>query len=505
MKTIEEITALRKEGRIDEAYGESRELLGAYPGDRDARVTAAQSAKPVMERAAKSGDLEVLARTLEEYGALRLEEIGENEMNNKAAWDIRRYLLDAKDNRTLTHAALDRLAEAAMTIDYRRPHRYYSVLLDAFVSCKDAGDALWPGLLAFMDWWGLENLLPEDYQRVRLRNGVSMPSLAERAYSAYVKALLEEVTAGRSREEAEAFVYELDLLADSHPEFQYTLYHKTLLLKSLGKLVEAVTSAREFVKRKQNEFWSWSMLGDIVDDDALQLSCYCRALTCRAEAGYLFKVRQKAAALMEARGDLANARREYQDVIDLCQTKGWHMPADVAAASRRPWFAETEPEPSNTRYYFSHLGESEDFLLGDVDEVAILISKFNPQKQTCSFITEDRRRGFFSTKKMHERFADNQIYRVRIAGEIDGKNATKLLSIKRVDDGAPYEGRLWRRITAEINMRPGQTFTFVDDIYVDGSLLRTIPAGTRVLITAVLYFNIKRESWGWRAVRVQPV
>lgn len=505
MKTIEEITELRKEGRLDEAYAESRELLGAYPGDRDARVTVALSSKPVMERAARAGDLEGLARLLEEYGALRLEEIGESEMNNKAAWDIRRYLLDSKERGTLTHAALDRLAEAAGAIAYAHPHRYYSVLLDAFVSVKDAGDSLWPGLLGFIEWWGLENLLPEDYQRIRMRNGATMPSLAERAYTAYVKGLLEELAAGRRAEDAEAFVYELDLLGESHPEFQYTLYHKTLLLKSLGKLAEAVTSAREFVKRKQNEFWSWSMLGDIVDDEALRLSCYCRALTCRAEPGFLVKVRQKAASLMEAFGDLQNARREYQNVIDICQTKGWHLPAEVAEASRQRWFAETEPEHSNTRYYYSHLAESEDFLLGDVGEVAILISKFNPQKQTCSFITEDRRRGFFMTKKLREHFADNQIYRVRIDGDIDEKSATKLLSIKRVEDGAPYEDKLWRRITAEVNMRPGQTFTFVDDIYVDGSLLRGVPAGTRVIITAVLYYNIKRETWGWRAVRVQPV
>lgn len=505
MKTIEEITELLKEGRPDEAYGGSRELLDACPADHDARVMSARCIKPLMERAAKSGDLDSLERFLEEYGALRLEEVGESEMNNKVAWDVRRYLLDGKEKGTLTHGALDRLAHAVETIDFMRPHRYYSVLLEAFVSAREAGGRIWPGLLEFMEWWRLENLLPEDYERVRICNGRMMPSLAERAYTAYVKALLEEVGAGRRIADAEAFVYELDMLGESHPEFQYTLYHKTLLLKSLGKLAEAVTSAREFVKRKQNEYWSWSMLGDIVDDDALRLSCYCRALTCRTDPGLLVNVRQKAAVLMAARGDLHNARKEYEDIIELSNARGRELPAEVAAATRLPWYESTQPDNSNTRYYYAHLSESEDFLLGDVGEVAILIGKFNAQKQICSFITEDRRRGFFSTRKMHERFADNQIYRVRIDGDVDEKSPARLLSIKRVDDGTPYEDKLWRRITAEVNLRPGQTFTFVDDIYVDGTLLRGVDPGQRVLITAVLYYNIKRESWGWRAVRVQPV
>ena len=76
---------------------------------------------------------------------------------------------------------------------------------------------------------------------------------------------------------------------------------------------------------------------------------------------------------------------------------------------------------------------------------------------------------------------------------------------RRAEDIKPYDGIFYRRIVAPLNMRPGMTFLFVDDIYVDGTFLQGIQPGTEAAITAVLYYNIKKESWGWRAVGVRPM
>ena len=502
--TVQEITELRKSGEIDRAYIEAKNLFESNPEDRFSRIVLSQSIKALMDRAAKTGDASALALLLNEYGALGLEEIDEAELNNKAAWDVRTLLLSWKQRDIYDPAALKRVLEALERIEFVRPHRYFSVLLDAIVRLKDPNDRHYEGLVDFLNWWDLSNLLPEDFERVRSHNGQLIPSLAERTYSAYVKSLVAEVEQGRREKEAELFTYELDRLADEHPEFQYTLYYKTLLLKALGRIDDAVVSARAFVKSHQNEFWAWSMLGDIVDDDNLKLSCYCRALSCKTEPSFLVKVRRKAAALMIERGDLPNARKEYDYVILTCQKKGWHLPPEVEKAMQEPWFAETAPEFNNYKYYQQHLDASEDFLCGDVPEKSIIIVKYNPQKSTCSFITEDRERGFFNTKKLREQFADNQIYVARLPEGVDSKGATKVLSLRKVEDVTPYEGIFFRRLRAELNIRPGQTFTFIDDIYIDGTLVQGLQAGDMIDITAVIFYNIKRASWGWRALSVTP-
>lgn len=503
--TVQEITELRKSGDIDRAYIESKNLFESNPEDRFYRIVLSQSIKALMDRAAKTGDASALALLLNEYGALGLEEIDEAELNNKAAWDVRTLLLNWKQNGVFDPAALKRVIEALERIEFVRPHRYFSVALDSLVGFKDPEGKPYEGLIEFIEWWNLDNLLPEDFNRVRGHNGQMIPSLAERTYTAYVKALLAAIEKGNRLKEADLFLYELDRLAESHPEFQYTLYHKTLLLKALGRIDEAVVSARAFVKSHQNEFWAWSMLGDIVDEDNLKLSCYCRALSCKTDPSFLVKVRRKAATLMVERGDLSNARKEYDYILLTCQKKGWKIPADVEQAMQEPWFAETAPEYNNFKYYQAHLAPSEDFLCGDVPEKAIIIVKYNPQKCTCSFITEDRERGFFNTKKFREHFADNQIYMARIPEGVDTKGATKILSLHKVEDVTPYEGIFFRRLRAELNIRPGQTFTFIDDIYIDGTLVQGMQAGDTIDITAVIFYNIKRASWGWRALSVTQV
>lgn len=502
MMTVKEITELRKSGEIDKAYTESKSLFDSNPEDHFARIALSQSIKALMDRAAKSGDASALALLLLEYSSLGLESIGEEELNNKAVWDVRTLLLNWKENNIYDPATLERVFDALKKINFVKPHRYYSVLLDAMIRVKDENDNPWPGVIDFINWWGLGNLLPEDFERIRIHNGQKIHSLAERSYTTYVKGLLAALKEGRMKEEAEAFIPELDAIAETHPEFQYTEYYKTQILKALGHTPEAIASARAFVKKRQHEFWAWSMLADLVEDEELKLSCYCRALVCKTDPAFFYKVRQKIVPLMIDRGDFSNARKEYDLIVLTSERKGWQIPDKVKEIMQQPWFEETEPEINNFKYYNSHLGPSQDFLTGDIPETAIIVVKYNPQKGTCSFITEDRRRGFFSTKKLHEQFADNRIYKVRLPEGVDENGPTKVAAIRKVDDVTPYEGIFFRRVRAELNIRPGQTFTFIDDIYIDGTLLQDVEPGDMIDISAVIYYNIKRESWGWRALRV---
>lgn len=504
MKTISEITEMRKDGDSEGAYIECKKQLESNATDRDARVEMAMCIKDLMDKASSVSDIEGLAALLGEFGALRLEEAGEGAMNYKAIWPVRSLLLARKDAGTLEFSDLDTLWQALAAIEFEKPHRYYSILLECFLRVKDLGGASWPGLVDMVDHWGLENLLPEDYKRTLQTNGMRLPSLAERAYSGYVKSILVDVAAGRHLKEAEAFVYEMDLLAESHPEFQNTLYYKTLLCKSLGKTEEALSTARAFVKNRRNDFWAWSMLADIVDDEDLKLSCYCRAMLCKTDSVFLVKVRQKLGLMMYQRGEYSNARKEFDEIMAVHSRKGWRNPTVVDEMARQPWYGMTIPEYSNTRYYTAHLGETEAFMMGDTPETPVIVTRFNPQKQIVNFITDDRRRGYFSIKKLRERFVDNGIYKVRFAEEFDEKTAAKVATCRRVEDITDFEDIFWRRLEAEVSIRPGQSFTFVEGVYVDGSLLNGIEPGTYCEITAVLYFNIKHETWGWRAVRVVP-
>lgn len=502
--TLNEIYELRKAGKIDEAYKEAQRL-NEQESTKETRVALAQTSKSLGERAAKSGDIQGLTDRINEIGQLRLEEIGEAELNNRLAWDVRALVLVLRERKEFDAAALDALFDALTGVAFLKPHRYYSILLDALLRVRDDRDEAWDAFAEVFDWWGPEFFLPEDYQKVRLNNGVMMTSLAERAYTQAVKSILIAAERGiASEEDLERLVGELDNLLVTHPEFQYTLYHKTLLLKALGRMEDAVNTAREFVKANQQYFWAWARLGEVLEESDMQLACYSRAMLCKASPEFLVKVRRKLADLMYELGEYPAAKRELEEVRKVYESKGWRIPDRVVELSGMPWYAETEAADSNVGFYHTHIGPTRDFLFGGVPETAILVSKYNPQKQTVTFVTEDQKRGFFATKRLNQRFADNQLYRVRFAEEPDGKTASRVMTISPIEDPTPYEGKLYRTLRAEINIRPGQTFTFVDGVYVDGSLIRGVAPGTLADITAVAYYNIKKGDWGWRAVSVVP-
>lgn len=501
--TINEITEQLKSGDIDRTYEEVQKVFAANPDDKDTRIAYSMCVKAQMERAAKAGDDSTLLAELEEYANLRLEEIGEKWRNNKAAWDIRAIILKWKETGEFDPVKVRRLYDAVTQIDFEKPHRYYSILLDAFLRIRDAQEEPWVDMPEMIAWWGLENLLEEDYRRHLLTNGQSVPSLAERAYTACYKCLMRGLEAGEMRDEAESFIGDLEVLEESHPEFRYVMYQKTRILKALGHTDLALVAARGAVRCRRNDFWSWSLLGDLAETDDEKAACYSRALMCRTDPGMLVKVRRKLAALMYRAGYYANARREFEKIISIYGYKGWPLPSDLEEISHQQWFEMTPAAESNRGYYQTMAAGAENYLNSDMPETPVLITRYNPQKQTCSFATSDHRRGFFSAKRLNERFADNQIYLVRFDGEINGDKISNVTSVRRATDLAPFDGIFFRQLETELNLRPGMSFLFVDNIYVDGTLLRGHRAGERAIITAVLYYNMKKDSWGWRAIRMR--
>lgn len=502
--TTKEITDLRKSGEIEKAYEESKILLDSNPDDRYARIGAAYCIKELMEHAARSGDYKHLARLLDEFAALRLEEIGETELNNKCSWAVRSLILTCKENPEFLTAGARTVFEAVQAVAFLKPHRYYSVLLDAFLKLKEPDGTPWADTPEVISWWGLENLLPEDYERVLLTNGQRMPSLAERAYTACFRCLMSGLNQGEMRDEAESFLGDLEVLEEAHPDFQYVPYQKTQILKALGHKEAALAAAVETVRRRRNDFWTWTLLGDLMDDSHSKMVCYSRALLCRTQPAFLMKVRRKLAALMLEAGLYANARLEYDKVAALYNSRGLKMKPELADVYTQQWYETTQPAPGNRDFYIQLARESNSLLLADVPETAILISKYNPEKQTCSYVTADHKRGYFSTKKLKFRFATNQILLVRFEGEAGGDKPGNVLSCRVAEDVTPYEGKLYRIVETELNLRPGMSFLFVDDIYIDGTLLQGHSAGEKVKVTGVLYYNLKKETWGWRAVRIVP-
>lgn len=430
---------------------------------------------------------------------------GTAEAAGMAVWDIRSFLLQRKAQGDFDFDEVRQLFEAFRHLPFPKPHRYYSVLLDTMLQVREANGDPWPGAADFIEWWGLENLLEEDFHRQRLTNGQTIPSVAERAYSTYYQSLKAEVEEGRRFEQASEYVEMLDRIISERPEFSHSLYHKTRLLKALGRRQEAISSAAGYVKNRPADFWGWSMLGDLAEGDELQLACYCRALTSRTDARFLAKVKQKAAAKMLGLGFLAEAKHELEDIQRIYASRKWRLAPEVEEIINQPWWDETYATQNNTPFYAAHAPGADALLYTDVPETPVMITNVNPLKQTAGFVTADQRRGYFSTRQMPQKFGEYHIYRVRFDGEIPETRPSKILSMERETDAALYEGIFYRHETGELKWRPGQAFGFVGTTFIDGRLLGDwASTGIKVELTAVIYWHIKSGQWAWKAVTIRP-
>jgi|GEM_PF-1629543 len=503
--TLQEITQLRKEGKIDEAYQNCLALYEQYPTDRYVRTAMAWCLKSVTEQAVEQCNVDAFVNALSLLGKLDLAEICEFQMANRFSWDIRGLLDNLKSAPAAYVNVANRILDVLSGLHFVKPNKYYSLLADVFLKVKGSQGAAWPGFVKFMDWFGFDNLMPEDYHRIPLQNGKSLPSLAERVHTTYYKSLMLLIDEGNADSaKIDQFINRLTLLNESHPEYQYTLYHKSLLLLKLGRQTDAMEAIKPFVQRKQSEFWVWDVLSDTTDDDEIKLSCCCRALMCNADPKFLGKVHLKTALLMHKLGYDKNARTEIRAMHTVYQQNGWNMPYEALDLVRQPWYQAADAPQLNDAFYKNHLSASESFLYADVPEVPILVTKCNYERMMCNFVTVDLKQGFFSLRQIKKRFKENTIYLVRMAGSVEEGKISNILTAEKVHDATPYIDVLFCKVDGVLKIREGDKFGFVGDVYIDKSLITSEMSNhTEVTGSAVISFNHKKKTWGWKATSLK--
>ena len=226
----------------------------------------------------------------------------------------------------------DVMFDIIKSYNFKAPSESYSFLLKSFIKISE----VWQGFLDFADWWNLEHLRKEDFLMEEYK-GRKTPSLAERAYIAYAKKLLEGEPVdhfGNNRaidkERISAFMPKLDKFIEEYPDFLYPPYYKAKLLLVLGDEEDVLSAFIPFCKAEENDFWVWEQMADIFhDDDELRMACYCKALSLKTQEDFLVKLRQVFAALLVEKELYDEAKTEIEILTDTRQKNQWGIPRQV--------------------------------------------------------------------------------------------------------------------------------------------------------------------------------
>lgn len=485
MPGLNVIIDMCRNGQVQEAYNLAKNDL--EQGKPWAVLTTSRTLYYLIKDDAEKGLYDQLVAHIDELSALSPQEL----TNGHTVFWIGYYAKKHLEPKSIsTPIRLSQLYSKLKGFSYA-PSVGYSALLEGFIRCE-----AWQELNDFIDWWNLENLLPEDYKPIKTTTGVKIISIAERAFIAKSKALLRLNDPGRIEE----FLPLMDNLMDNHPEMTYPGYFYGKLLLALGGTAEdALRVIIPFARKKATEFWTWQLLSDVfVNDQDKQLACLLRAVHCHTQEKFLGRVRIKLAKLFIQRNQLDYARYQIDKVTQCFLSQGWHLPHEVECWIHQPWINTVSPKSNSP---IDYLSITDSILFEGVEEAIAVVTNVDANSHRASLVYGYEKRTF---QKLRIKVEAGSMVKINYITESDGKIRILSSVQTRYQDNLDYA----KVVEGVIHKNPDKDFAFLktnnEDYFVSPNVVRKygIQGGEMVKSLVVYDYNKKKEAWKWACISI---
>lgn len=499
--SFKEIKELRQTGKLEEALQMANQALEKEPNNIWNKRAAAWVYYDYLKKYAHLETFEEFKEYLLKIKDLELPE-DEKMIIDNCSWQICKIVFTLQKSEHVDYSKVNALFEIIKDFHFTKPSQTYSFIYKAF----HKGYENKSNYLSFADWWNFENFLPEDFLKVEF-NGTKIMSIAEQAYIAYSKKLLEgepQDENGQRRvvdkEKIQSFLPKLDSLIEEHPEYQYPQYFKAKLLLAIGDDENVLSAFLPFAKQKRNDFWIWELMAEIFSEDKdMQFACYCKALSLKTGDEFLVKIREKFAKILVEMGLFNEAKTEFFNVFVTLSKNGWITQAKANQWINEDWYKSATIKPNNQDLYSLHIKKAEEVLFQNIEEELIAVEFVNESKKILYFVKNEHKFGFFnylghiSTPKI----GDLLLVRFHKEGQ-DG--FYKIYSAENAEIGATSSAI--KTFKGNLMIIPPQNFGFINDVYIEPKIIeqKVYQNGQMLNGRAILSFNRKKNEWGWKAI-----
>jgi tetratricopeptide (TPR) repeat protein len=501
--SFKEIKELRQAGKLDEALQMANQALEAEPENIWNKRAAAWVYYDYLKKYAQPEQYEAFKEYLIKISDLQLPE-DEKMVFDNCAWQIGSLVFSLQKAEQVDFGRINELFDLIRTFYFTKPSEAYSFIYKAF----HKGYQNWSSYLTFADWWNFENLSSQDYLKEDF-NGKKMMSIAEQAYIAYSKKLLEGNpldSFGQQREidkdKILSFLPKLDFLIEKHPDYQYPPYFKAKLLLALGNDENVLSAFLPFAKQKRNDFWVWELMAEIfLENKEIQFACYCKALSLKTPEDFLIKLRQSFAEMLIHKGMYNEAKTEILKVISTREKHQWKIPSQISQWIETEWYKSATAKKDNSDLYLSNVKKAEEILFQDIQEELIVVEFVNENKNMLSFVKDKQKHGFFNYSGKLTKPQIGDLLKVRFSGA--GQDGFyKVLSAENAD--AKDTSTAIRDFEGIIKINENGKFGFVEDVFIEPSIIAKMNLQNQQKIsgTALLSFNKKKNEWGWKGIEV---
>ena len=502
--SFKEVKELRKSGKLDEALTMATEDLEKEPDNIWNKRAAAWVYYDYLKKYSKPDSFDAFKENLLKIKNLQLPE-DEKMVFDNSAWQIRRMVFALQKEKSVDYRKINELFDNIKKFHFTKPSEAYSLLYKAF----HKGYQNWSKYLEFADWWNFENFRSEDYLKEEFK-GKKIMSIAEQAYIAYSKKLLEGEPVdpfGQKRaidkNKIHAFLPQLDKVINEHPEYQYPPYFKAKLLLVLGNDENILSSFLPFAKQKRNDFWVWKLMAEIFPDDKeIQFACYCKALSLNTPEDYLVKLRQTFTEMLVEKQMYNEANIEIQKVAATIIKHKWNFSNQILQWIGQDWFKSDTAEEDNEDLYSKYLRKAEEILFQDIPEEIIAVEFVNDNKNILNFVKDKQKFGFFKYSGHLDKPQIGDILKVRFDG--DGHDGFyKILSAKKAEPNLTSDAI--RHFEGTLKVISPQNFGFADHVFIAPKFIQdnNLTDGQNLNGKAILSFNKKKNEWGWKAIEIE--
>ena len=495
MPTAKDVSALRKNGQLVEAFDLARELLAVEPDNVWTKRAMGWVRFERLKAVAKSKASDEFIQEWTALSALVADNPADETMlTNQATWQAVSHLFSLGLS-TKVNDVLNTVFSSVQQWPFERPSDLYSGLLRAFLK---AGKT-WSGLGNFLTWWQLSNLRPEDYLPGITNDGKKMMSTAEQAYIAYAKQVLQNPDPTTIR----ALIADLETLHEQHPEYQYPPYYQAKLMVVTGSKEEAMTALMPFARRKEREFWLWDLLAELYDDEPEKaIACLCRAVSCPTQEKFLVNARLNLAIKLYGAGKLSEALTELTKSVKTRRDEGWSVLASHAEVMEKSAEIGAIVLSDNRALYRSYRSITDELLFADIPEQIGVITFLNTDKKVAHFTVSRTVSGHFKYEGSMARVQPGEFVAVRLE-QRTGKegNFWVPLSVKQTLN-YPSED-IFRAFSGPVRRAPEKGFGFVEDVFISPALLAGAENGSTVTGSALWAFDKSKNKYGWKAIKVE--
>jgi len=494
MATIKEITTMCRNGNVVDAYNLAKADYDAAPQNVWAQREMGWALYYLLKEDLENQSIQEFFVHLEELLALDLLSMPEDSLiYDNVLWKLTEYIKTIPiDKNEEIEKVFHLINKIAFT-----PSKGYSYLLKLVMKFEN-----WNGLIDFIEWWNLDNLMDEDYKPFQLENGRTIMSFAEQAYIAYSKVLLKL----NDKEKIQAFLPKIEKLMDDYPEMLYPGYYCGKLMLALGaEREEALRIILPFVRKKKADFWVWQLLSELYTNDSdTQLACLLRAIHCRTQEAFLGKVRLKLVSIYVSRNDYPRAKY-HLDQITRCYVKqGWHLPYEAQNWMRGAWIQNTQADSSDGIEYKRY---TDAILSQGANESIAIVTYIDTAKKRVSVIFGKEMRKSIHLSEIQSKVKVGSILKLTWFPKND-KDIT-IIGANILNELTGSEQSYAKQLEGKVSKKENQPFAFVKKdsfncfVKPDDVQNYNLKDKEQVSVLAVLDYNKKKEAWTWTCVSIK--